>query len=200
MRMNHYFFKKALFEMGFRSLGEHVLISRTCQIYSPEKISIGDNVLIDDFTIMSGNIEVGSHVHISSNCELYTGENSSILIGDYAGIASHSSVYAQTDDYVGPYMSNPTIPAQFRNLIEQDIVLDKHVVIGTHSVVLPGVHLGEGCSFGANSVINKSTPPGGVYIGAPIKWIRAREIDGIQRKEWELVEEKQRRTSKMKEK
>lgn len=193
MGIYHYYSNKELFEIGFRSLGKHVLISRTCQIYSPKTISIGDRVLIDDFTIMNGNIEIGSYVHINSNCELHTGDNSSIRICDYAGISSHSSVYALTDDFVGPYMSHPVIPFRFRNVIEQDVVLGKYVLIGTHSVVLPGANLGEGCSFGANSLINKSTPPGGVYVGAPIKWLCAREIEGIQRKEQEFVEEKQRR-------
>ena len=33
--------------------------------------------------------------------------------------------------------------------------------------MLPGVEIGEGCSFGAMSFVNKSTEPWGVYVGIP---------------------------------
>ena len=72
-------------------------------------------------------------------------------------------------------MCNPTIPPRFRSLTEEPVVLDKHVLIATHSVVRPGVHIGEGCSFGAMSMINKSTEPWGVYVGSPIRRIKDRD-------------------------
>ena len=158
MKLNPYYTNKELKELGFKSLGRNVLISRTCRIYTPDQISIGSHVLIDDFTILNGTIKIGSHIHISSNCELYSGE-SRIEIGDYAGISSHCSFYGITDDYVGPYMNNPTIPPRFRNLTEEPVIIGKHVLIATHSVVLPGVTIGEGCSFGAHAMVSKSTEP-----------------------------------------
>lgn len=139
---------------------------------------------------------IGSHVHLSSNCELYTANNAYIRIGNYVGISSHVSFYAQTDDYVGPYMSNPTVPQRFRNVSEEDVILDELVLIGPQSVVLPGVHVGEACSFGANCLINKSTPPGGVYVGSPCRRIHERDIEEIQKKARELVEEENRRRSR----
>lgn len=45
-----------LAEIGFKSCGKNVLISRKASIYSPAKIEIGDNVRIDDFCILSGVI------------------------------------------------------------------------------------------------------------------------------------------------
>ena len=58
-------------EIGFLSVGKNVLISRKCSIYSPEKISIGNNVRIDDFCILSGSIKLNSNIHISAYCALY---------------------------------------------------------------------------------------------------------------------------------
>ncbi len=181
VRYNSYCSARELRQMGFRALGERVLISRDARIFSPETISIGSNVLIDAFTIMNGNITIGDHVHLSSHCEVYSSEGSEIVFGDYCGISSHVSFYSQTDDYLGPYMNNPTVPPRFRNVSESSVILEKHVLIATQSVVLPGVRLGEGCSFGACSLINKSTPPGGVYVGAPCRRIHERDVDGIRR-------------------
>lgn len=193
MRYNSYYSQKQLQEMGFRALGERVLISRDAKIFSPETISIGNNVLIDAFTIMNGDIVIGNHVHISSHCEVYSSENSQIVFGDYCGISSHVSFYSQTDDYNGPYMNNPTVPPRYRCISEQSVILEKHVLIATQSVVLPGVRVGEGCSFGACSLINKSTPPGGVYVGAPCRRIHERDVEGIRRLAAELEAEEQRR-------
>lgn len=186
MRYNSYYFESELQEMGFRSLGERVMISRDARIMSPETISVGDNVLIDAFTIINGDVTIGNHVHISSHCEIFGGKHSFITIGEYCGIASHTSVYGQTDDYVGPYLNNPTISLKYRALSEKPVELERCVLIATHCVVLPGVHLGEGCSFGANSLINRSTPPGGMYIGTPCRRVREKNLEEMRRKAQEL--------------
>ncbi len=45
-------------------------------------ISIGDNVRIDDFCILSGKIELGSNIHISAYC-LYNGSLLEYEMKDY---------------------------------------------------------------------------------------------------------------------
>lgn len=187
-----YFSNRELREMGFKSLGKRVLICRTCKIYHPDQITIGDDVEIDDFTILNGTVNIGSHIHISSNCELYSGA-AHIDIADFCGISSHCSFYGLTDDYVGPYMNNPTVPPRFRKLTEEPIVLDKHVLIATHCVVLPGVHIGEGCSFGAMSMISRSCDPWGVYVGCPARRIKERDKGILEKAEQLIASEAGRR-------
>ena len=48
-----FYSKEQLEKIGFKSLGENVLISDKTSIYSPENISIGNDVRIDDFSILS---------------------------------------------------------------------------------------------------------------------------------------------------
>ena len=174
MKLNPYYTNRELKEIGFKSLGRQVLISRTCRIYTPEEISIGSHVLIDDFTILNGEITVGDHVHISSNCELYAGE-ASITIGAFSGISSRCAFYATSDDFSGASLNNPTVPKAFRNEKNLPITLGKHVLIGTGCTILPGVTIGEGCSFGSMTMISKSTEPWGIYIGTPAKRIKDRD-------------------------
>lgn len=174
MKLNPYYTNRELKEMGFRALGRQVLISRTCRIYTPDTISLGSHVLIDDFTILNGDITIGNHVHISSNCEFYAGE-ASINVGDFSGISSRCAFYATSDDFSGASLNNPTVPRAFRFEKNLPITLGKHVLIGTGCSVMPGIDIGEGCSFGSMTLISKSTEPWGIYVGIPARRIRERE-------------------------
>ena len=171
--MNSFYTQKELIEIGLKSFGENCLISRKLSIYSPHQIEIGDNVRIDDFCILSGKINIGCNVHISAGCYLFAG-NEGIDIKDNSSISSRCSIYAITDDYSGNYYTNPTVHNSLRNVIEKKVIINKHVVIGTGSTVLPGVQIGEGCSFGAMSLIRESTKPWGIYVGIPCKRIKER--------------------------
>ena len=79
-------------QIGFKSIGKNVKISRKASIYSPQNISIGDNVRIDDFCILSGNITLGSHIHISAYVALYGAMG--IVMENYSGISPKSVIYS----------------------------------------------------------------------------------------------------------
>ena len=174
MEFNPYYTNRELREMGFKALGRQVLISRTCRIYTPADISIGNHVLIDDFAILNGEITIGDYVHIGSNSEMYAGE-ASITIKDYSAFSSRVTAYASSDDYSGASLSNPTAPRAYRHEQHTPIVIERYCVIGTGSCILPGAYIAEGCSFGSMSLINKPTEPWGIYAGIPVRRIKERE-------------------------
>ena len=63
---NSFYTEAELERIGFASIGKNVLLSRKVSVYSASTISIGNNVRIDDFCILSGSISIGSFVHISA--------------------------------------------------------------------------------------------------------------------------------------
>ena len=69
--MSSFYTVEELSSLGLKSYGHNVLISRKCSIYGAVNITIGDNVRIDDFCILSGNITIGSNVHISAYVSLW---------------------------------------------------------------------------------------------------------------------------------
>ena len=71
-------------------------------------------------------------------------------------------------------MTNPTIPSEFTNVTISPIVLEKHVIVGSGSVVLPGAHLGEGVAVGALSMVNRPLEPWGIYGGVPVRKLKDR--------------------------
>ena len=54
--------------LGFKELGEHVKISSKASIHDASSISIGNFSRVDDFCILSGNIEIGKYCHITPMC------------------------------------------------------------------------------------------------------------------------------------
>jgi acetyltransferase-like isoleucine patch superfamily enzyme len=49
------------------------------------------------------------------------------------------------------------------------VVVGRDVVIGTHTVVLPGVVIGDGAVVSAQSLVNSDVPPGAVVGGVPAR-------------------------------
>ena len=74
-------------------------------------------------------------------------------------------------------MTNPTVPAQYKKERKAAIKIGRHCIIGTNSIVFPGVDLAEGCSVGAMSMVTKSTEPWSVYSGVPATKLKARKTD-----------------------
>lgn len=174
--MNSFLSIEELNQIGFKALGTDVLISRKASIYGASNISIGNHVRIDDFCIISGNITIGSYIHIAAGCYLFGG-NSGIEMKDFSAISSRSAVYADTDDYSGMALSNPTVPDKYRKISGGKVVFEKHALVGSGSTILPNVVIGEGVSVGSMSLINKSLEPWGIYAGIPCRRIKERKKD-----------------------
>lgn len=171
--MNSFYTSEELRDIGFKSVGNNAMISNKISIYSAENIEIGNNVRIDDFCILSGNVKIGNNVHIASYVALYGAYG--IEIHDYCGVSAKSIIYSATDDYGGNYLTNPTFPNETRNVIKGLVVLEKHTIIGAGCIILPNLILKEGTAVGTMSLINKSTEAWSINVGIPAKKVRDRE-------------------------
>ena len=169
--MNSFYDNDELKSLGLKSIGENVLISRKASIYGAKSISIGHNVRIDDFCILSGKISIGRNVHVAAYTALYGGTEG-IFIEDFSNLSSRVSVYSVSDDYSGMSMTNPTIPEKYKLVKSAPVHIGKHVIIGSTSVVLPGVEIAEGSSFGSFSFINHDSMPWSMNVGFPFKKIK----------------------------
>jgi galactoside O-acetyltransferase len=174
--------KEQLEKMGFKALGTNVCISEKASIYNPELIEIGDNSRIDDFCVISGKITIGRNVHIAVLCNVAGGEKG-IILRDFSGLAYGCHVFTQSDDYSGRTLTNPTIPDKYKREIKRPIVIGRHSIVGTNSIIFPGVILAEGTSVGALSIVTKSTEEWSIYFGNPAKRMKARKKDLLELEE-----------------
>lgn len=171
--MTSFYSEIELKELGLKSFGKNVLISRKASLYGTSNINIGDNVRIDDFCILSGNIKIGNYVHISAGVMLFGGKEG-IIFEDFTAISSRSAIYAESDDYSGVALTNPMVPDVYRNVTGGKVILRKHSLIGSGCTLLPNVTIGEGTSVGSMALVTKSLDEWGIYVGIPCKRIKER--------------------------
>lgn len=171
--LTSFYTQEELENIGFKDVGDNVLISRKASIYSPENMSFGSNIRIDDFCILSGCISINNYVHIAAYSALY-GSTQGIYINDFANISSRVCIYAVEDDYSGSSMTNPMVPEKYKNIKRDSVHICRHVIIGSGCTILPGTTLAEGCAIGCMSLIKHDTEAWMIYAGIPAHKIKSR--------------------------
>lgn len=97
------------------------------------------------------NLDLGYKTDIGAFT--YINAKNNVIIEDYVQIGSHCSIYSVStiDDKEG------------------EVILKKNCRIGTHSVVMPGVIIGENSVIGAFSFVTEDIPDNVVAYGVPAK-------------------------------
>ena len=170
--------KEDVLKIGFKSVGDNVLISDKCVIYGAERIEIGNNVRIDDFCFLSaglGGIQIGNYIHISIYSSLVGAGK--ITMKDFSGLSSRTTVLSSSDDYSGLSLTNPTVPTEYSNVYSADVTLGKHVIIGSGTIILPGVTIGDGTAIGSLSLVKKNVEENIIASGIPAKKIGDRKLN-----------------------
>ena len=166
---------------GFKCLGHNIQISEDARIYGAENISLGNNVRIDDFTILSamnGSIDIGNYVFIARGCHL--SGKLGITMCDFSSMAANTIIYSSSDDYSGKHMTAQAIPQKFTNQIGGPVIIGRHVIIGAGTTIIGGVQIGEGCSIGSMSLIIKNLDSWGIYTGIPARRLKERKKDLLE--------------------
>lgn len=176
MKMSGFYSKEELEAMHFKSLGKNVSISRKASLYHTEEMEIGNNVRIEDFCVLNGNITIGNNVMICVFCLL--DRNCGIVIEDNVTIAARVSIHSGTDDYSGRSLFGCFAPMEYRIYrYAEQVTIKRHVLIGDGAVIMPGVVISEGTSIGAMSFVKDDTEEWSVCAGVPAKKIKNRYRD-----------------------
>lgn len=111
-------------------------------------------------------LTIGSNSELGENCRI-TG---TIVIGDDVLMGPDVVIMATSHEY-----QSLTTPIRLQGEAkEKPIVIGNNVWIGTRSIILPGVSVGDGCIVGAGSVVTKSFPENVIIAGVPAKVVRVR--------------------------
>jgi galactoside O-acetyltransferase len=170
--MENLFFNKR----DLKYCGQNVIIGKTVRIRKPHLVSIGDNVIIDDFTYIACELEIDSYTHISANTD-FIGGAGKVTIGKFTGISAGCKIVTGTSNYLGGELSLATLPPEFSTgSIIEPIIISDFVLLGCNTVVLPGVTIPEGMATGALSLVSKKKyNPWSLYIGTPCSFHRERD-------------------------
>jgi acetyltransferase-like isoleucine patch superfamily enzyme len=177
--------RDAVVAMGFASVGENVKISDRASFHGASRIALSDCVRIDDFCVLSagnGGIAIGHNVHVAIYSSMIGAGK--ISLDDFSNISSRVSIYSSSDDFSGETMTNPTVSDEFKRVLNADVHIGKHVIVGCGSVVLPGVTLEQGVAVGALSLIRTDCAAFGIYAGVPARRIgeRRRTLLEVERR------------------
>lgn len=90
----------------------------------------------------------------------YINAKNGVTIEDHVQIGSHCSIYSVStiDNKEGP------------------VLLKRNCRIGSHSVVMPGVTVGENAVIGACSFVNRDVPADSMAYGTPVKIVKKRVL------------------------
>ena len=129
--------------------------------------SVGKNVNIQKNASIGNHFSIGEYSSVGQNCVL----EDDVHIGDNVMMAPEC--YFCTRNHI---IERTDIPMRLQGSTEvKPIYVDNDVWIGFRSIILPGVHIGEGAVIGAGSVVTKDIPPYCVVGGAPARIIRNRK-------------------------
>lgn len=149
-------------------------------------ITLGSNVIVDISSSIN-NITVGDGVKISSGCNVfgsplhvlilgansYIGPNSfiqgyaaSLFIGERVSIAQSVNIMTNS----GPNASE--LMQRYFPIEQGPVKIGNDCWIGTNSVIMPNVFLGEFCVVAANSFVNKSFESFSVIGGNPARLLK----------------------------
>ena len=97
----------------------------------------------------------------------YINAKNGVVIEDYVQIGSHCSIYSVS-----------TIDNK-----DGEVILKKNCRIGSHSVIMPGITIGENSIIGACSFVNIDIPPNTLAYGMPVKLIRSLNKRDLEKNE-----------------
>lgn len=134
--------------LGFYEVGEDVRVSREARFH---RISgyLGSAVRVDDYSVVTGHIDLGDGCHISPYVFL-SGVGGSISFGSRTGIGSHSSVFTKSE----PYGLEQRV--HVREHLMGPVTVGEDSILGRSVTVMPGVTIGSNCAIGANCIISES--------------------------------------------
>lgn len=128
--------------------------------------SIGSNVNIETKATFDSNISVGDNSGIGVNAFIQgpTSIGKHVLMGPDVQIYTRNHRYDRVD-----------IPMYHQGETEiEEVKIGDDVWIGARSIILPGVHIGNGAVIGAGSIVTKDVEPYAIVGGNPAKVIKYR--------------------------
>lgn len=132
------------------NMGENVIVYHGAEIRDPANITLKRGAIIGDNSILDGR--------------------NGIVVGEDVVFASNVRIWTEQHDHEDPW---------FRCSTQEhgSVVIDRHAWIGSHTVILHSVHIGEGAVVAAGAVVTKDVAPFTIVAGIPAKKIGERNHD-----------------------
>lgn len=155
---------------------EHKLVIGENSIIRTENVIYGDTIIGDNFNT-GHKVTIREQTVIGNNCSVGT-------LGDIQGYAKignncrfHSNVHIcqkskiADNVWIFPYTVLTNDPHPPCAMCLEGPQVDEYAVIATHSMILPGVHIGRSALIGGMSFVTRDVEEEAVVVGNPAKKI-----------------------------
>jgi acetyltransferase-like isoleucine patch superfamily enzyme len=189
------FLRNLFYPLLFKKVGKRVNFGKSVTLRHPHKISIEDDVAIDDYCVLdakglendgiyisknvfigrgsilsckNGDIVLERNVNIGFNSEIFSG--SKVIIGENTLIAAYVYIIGGGHDY-----SRVDIPITEQEKISHGIKIERNCWIGAGVKVFDNVTIGEDTIIGAGAVVSKDIPAFSIAVGIPARVVKSRK-------------------------
>jgi bifunctional UDP-N-acetylglucosamine pyrophosphorylase/glucosamine-1-phosphate N-acetyltransferase len=153
-------------------VGERAVIRQSVAF----EAEIGDDATVGPFAHLRPGTRLGARVHIGNFVEIKNSE-----IGEGAKVP-HLSYVGDADIGEGANIGAGTITANYDGREKHRTKIGRRARIGSNSVLVAPVEVGDGAYTGAGAVVNRDVPPGALAKGVPAEidegWADRREDEG----------------------
>lgn len=187
--------RSLLYPRLFKQCGRKVVFGRHLTLRHAHKITLGDNVVLDEHCVVdakgennegvvleddvyvgrntiiyckNGDIHIGRAVNISSNCQVYS--SNKLDIGAQTVIAAF--VYIMSGGQYDYADRERTFAEQSGMITRGPTSVGPNCWIGAGAVIVDAVTIGEHCVIGAGSVVTGDIPRDSIALGIPARAVK----------------------------
>jgi acetyltransferase-like isoleucine patch superfamily enzyme len=192
LAMRAFFYPRIL-----KHCGNNVTFGVNVVLRHPNKISIGDNVVIDDNCVIdakgenNNGISLDNNVFIGRNTIVYC-QNGDIFLGEASNIGSNCQIFSANFVRIGENVlmgaysyliggghnyENIDIPIIDQGRSAKGIHLEKNIWIGAGVKILDGTNIGKNAIIGTGAVVRDDIPEYAIAGGVPAKIISDRRTN-----------------------
>lgn len=138
--------RRFFYRLAGVKIGQGSTLHTGITFYHPENITIGEDTIIGENTVLDGRDK--------------------LIIGDHVDIASEVMIYNSQHD----------INDENFSAIEKPVIIKDYVFVGPRAIILPGVTLEKGAVVGAAAVVTKDVKESTIVGGVPAQEIGERKV------------------------
>lgn len=190
-----YLLRRRFYPVFLKKSGSNFIIGKNVTFRHPKKIHIGNNVTIDDNSLIDAHgagsecLTIGNDTVINRNCMLQA-KAGPIRVGDRSSIGSNSVVSSLDGIYIGNdviiggrcYFSAGAYHLDDIDtpIIDQGpyakgpIHVGENSYVGAGAMIVGSINIGKGAVIGAGSLVLHDVPEFAIVAGNPAKLIRSR--------------------------
>jgi acetyltransferase-like isoleucine patch superfamily enzyme len=187
--------RKLFYSRLFGSVGRGLIVGRGVTVRHPQKIHLGDSVVLDDHSVIDargageGEVVIGDKVIIGRHAQLLA-KNGHIAIGSGSNIGAASCIVSRGGVSIGRsaliggechisggvfYTEDLDVPIMHQGIYTRGpITIGDGVWLGMKVGVLDGISVGTGCVIGAGAIVTRDVPDYAVAAGVPARVLKYR--------------------------